>query len=101
MSELLRFLENEVQIAALLFMAAVYTVRLVWLFRFRSRKERTFAEGREAAGIGRSLLRIAAPGPGEAPHRDRVARVCGRHLLVEDLGPVEQPHRQRAFSLEQ
>ena len=64
MSEFLRFLENEVQIAALIFMAAVYTVRLVWLFRFRSRKERTFAEGREAAGIGRSLLRIAAPGPG-------------------------------------
>jgi hypothetical protein len=66
MSEFLHVLENEVQIAALLFMAAVYSVRLVWLFRFRSRKERTFAEGREGAGIGRSLLSIAAPGPAES-----------------------------------
>ena len=75
MSEFLRFLENEVQIAALIFMAAVYTVRLVWLFRFRSRKERTFAGGREAPGIGRSLLRIAAPGPGETPRRGRLVHI--------------------------
>ena len=61
MSPLLKTLENEVQIAALLFMAAVYTIRLAWLFRFKSRKERTFAEGKEAAGIGRSLLNIAMP----------------------------------------
>ena len=61
MSSLLETLENEVQIAALLFMAAVYVLRLAWLFRFESRKERTFAEGKEAAGIGRSLLNIAMP----------------------------------------
>ena len=61
MSPLLKTLENEVQIAALLFMAAVYSLRLAWLFRFKSRKERTFAEGKEAAGIGRSLLNIAMP----------------------------------------
>ncbi len=66
MSELLRVLENEVQIAALLFMAAVYTVRLVWLFRFRSRKERASAEGSEGAGIGRSLLNIARPRDAES-----------------------------------
>jgi len=61
MSPLLKILENEVQIAALLFMAAAYTIRLVWLFRFKSRKERTYAEGKEGAGIGRSLLNIALP----------------------------------------
>lgn len=66
MSELLRVLENEVQIAALLFMAAVYTVRLVWLFKFRSRKERASAEGSEGAGIGRSLLNIARPRDAES-----------------------------------
>jgi hypothetical protein len=69
MSELLRVLENEVQIAALLFMAAVYAVRLVWLFRFRSRKERTSAEGSEAAGIGRSLLNIARPRDAESSRK--------------------------------
>jgi nitrate reductase gamma subunit len=61
MSPLLKTLENEVQIVALLFMAAVYGLRLVWLFRFKSRKERTFAEGSAAAGIGHSLLNIAMP----------------------------------------
>jgi hypothetical protein len=52
MSDLLRFIENEVQIAALLFLALVYAARLIWIFRFRSRKERTFAAGREAKGVG-------------------------------------------------
>jgi hypothetical protein len=66
MSEFLRMIENEVQISALLFMAAVYTVRIVWLFRFRSRKERASAEGRAGAGIGRSLLKIAMPGAVES-----------------------------------
>ncbi|HEX2695404.1 MAG TPA: hypothetical protein VHP61_06595 [Acidobacteriota bacterium] len=66
MSEFLRVLENEVQIAALLFLAAVYTVRLAWLFRFRSRKERASAEGRAGAGIGRSLLNIARPRDAES-----------------------------------
>jgi hypothetical protein len=83
MSEFLRFLENEVQIAALLFMASVYVVRLVWLFRFRSRKERTFAEGRAAAGIGRSLLRIASPGPGEPPGKRSVVHA---QFIVFHLG---------------
>ncbi len=38
MSDLLKFLENEVQIAALLFLALIYVGRLVWLFRFKSRR---------------------------------------------------------------
>jgi nitrate reductase gamma subunit len=61
MSGLLKFVENEAQIAALLFLAFVYTLRLVWLFRFHSRKERTFAAGSEAEGIGYSLMNVAMP----------------------------------------
>jgi hypothetical protein len=61
MSPFLRLLENEVQIAALGFMAAVYAVRLIWLFRFKTSRERTFAAGREGAGIGYSLLNVGLP----------------------------------------
>ena len=61
MSDLLKFVENEVQITALAFLAVVYTVRLIWIFRFRSRKERTFAVGSEAGGVGYSLLNVAMP----------------------------------------
>ncbi|HVP91427.1 MAG TPA: hypothetical protein VMS75_09435 [Terriglobales bacterium] len=57
----LRLLENEVQIAALLFMAVVYSFRLLWIFRFRARRERTFPAGSEAAGIRYSLLNIMMP----------------------------------------
>ncbi len=69
MSEFLRVIENEVQIAALLFMAAVYAVRLVWLFRFRSRKERASAEGRAGAGVGLSLMNIARPRDAESSRK--------------------------------
>jgi len=60
-SATLKFLENEVQIAALLFMAVVYAVRLVWILRFEFRRERTFPAGSEAAGIGFSLMNVAMP----------------------------------------
>jgi hypothetical protein len=60
-SKLLRLVENEVQIVALVFLAVVYTARLLWLFRFRSRKERTMAAGREAEGIAYSLMNVAMP----------------------------------------
>jgi hypothetical protein len=62
MSPFLRTLENEVQLAALTFMAVVYAVRLAWLFRFRSSRERTFAAGSERAGIAMSLLNVGMPG---------------------------------------
>lgn len=61
MSNLLRLIENEVQLAALAFLAVVYAVRLIWIFRFRSRKERTFAAGSEAGGVGYSLMNAAMP----------------------------------------
>lgn len=61
MSDFLKILENEVQIAALAFMAVVYAVRLAWIFRFRSRKEMTLAAGSARAGAGYSLMNIAMP----------------------------------------
>jgi nitrate reductase gamma subunit len=61
MSGFLRILENEVQIAALAFMALVYIGRLAWIFRFRTRRDRTFAVGRESAGAGYSLMNVAMP----------------------------------------
>jgi nitrate reductase gamma subunit len=46
MSELLHFAEHPLQEGALLFMAAVYTLRLIWLLRFKAGKERQAATGR-------------------------------------------------------
>ena len=40
MSPFLQTLENEVQLACLAFLAVVYAVRLAWLLRFRSTRER-------------------------------------------------------------
>jgi len=69
MSEFLRILENEVQIAALVFLALVYAGRLVWLFRFKNRKDRTFAAGSGGAGAGYSLMNIAMPGAMESTRK--------------------------------
>jgi len=69
MSETLRLMENEVQLAALAFMAVVYILRVVWLLRFRRTKERTFPEGSAAAGERLSLINIALPGAMESTRR--------------------------------
>jgi hypothetical protein len=69
MSDFLRILENEVQIAALAFLAVVYGFRLAWLFRFRSRRDRTFPAGRASAGAGYSLLSVVRPGAMESTRR--------------------------------
>ena len=61
MSGFLRILENEVQLLALIFLVLVYLFRLVWLFKFRSRKERTFPVGKTGRGIARSLMNVAMP----------------------------------------
>jgi hypothetical protein len=66
MSPFLRLLENEVQIAALFFMAAVYVLRLRWLFRFRAPVEKTTPLGSERAGIAYALAGIALPGSTES-----------------------------------
>ena len=54
-------MENEVQVAALAFMAVVYAIRLIWLFHFKSKKERSWPLGRPGAGIAFSLMNIALP----------------------------------------
>jgi len=69
MSGFLKILENEVQIAALIFMAIVYILRLAWIFRFRTRRDRTFAAGRESRGAGYSLMNIAMPGAMESTRK--------------------------------
>ena len=69
MSAFLRILENEVQIAALFFMAAVYALCLNWIFRFRPAKERTREEGSEKAGLVYSLTCVARPLAMEATRR--------------------------------
>jgi nitrate reductase gamma subunit len=61
MSHLLYLLENEVQLFALAFLGIVYTLRLVWLFRFQSRKERTYPAGNAGKGVALSLLNVAMP----------------------------------------
>ncbi|MGD8395615.1 MAG: hypothetical protein PVF43_09080 [Candidatus Eiseniibacteriota bacterium] len=45
MSELLHFAEHPLQEGALLFMALVYTLRLIWLLRFKAGGERQAATG--------------------------------------------------------
>jgi len=70
MSDMLRLIENEVQLAALAFLGLVYIVRLIWIFRFASRKERTFAAGSQGAGIRRSLANIAMPWAMESTRKD-------------------------------
>jgi nitrate reductase gamma subunit len=69
MSKALSVLENEVQIAALLVMTAVYLLRLTWLFRFRSAPERTYPAGSAAAGVAWSMLNVAMPWAMESTRR--------------------------------
>jgi hypothetical protein len=69
MNTLLRFFENELQIACLAFMAAVYMARLAWIFRFKTRRDLTFAAGDDRAGAGYSLMNIAMPGAMESTRK--------------------------------
>ncbi|MFH2012533.1 MAG: hypothetical protein ABIJ37_07545 [Pseudomonadota bacterium] len=61
MSEFLRILEDEVQIVALAFMAMVYTIRLIWMFRFKAGKEVTTSVGSPRVGAVYSLMNVAMP----------------------------------------
>lgn len=61
MSEFLRILEDEVQIVALLFMATVYTIRLIWMFRFKAGKEVTEPVGSPRVGVAYSMMNVAMP----------------------------------------
>jgi nitrate reductase gamma subunit len=61
MSDFLYILENEVQIFALSFLGIVYVIRVIWLLRFQSRKERTYPAGSKRSGILYSMMNIAMP----------------------------------------
>ena len=64
-SPLLQFAENSLQIAALVFMAVVYALKIRWILRFPAGKDRQAPRGNgvsgAAAGARRSLLAIAMP----------------------------------------
>ncbi len=61
MSELLRILENEIQIAALSFLGIVYLFRIIWLLRFTYRRERTYPAGSARTGVIYSMMNVAMP----------------------------------------
>lgn len=65
MSELLHFSENELQEYALLIMACVYTLRIVWLLHFKAGRERQAPTGQfrttKTKGIVYSWMNVAMP----------------------------------------
>ncbi|MCJ7580110.1 MAG: hypothetical protein MUP98_06200 [Candidatus Aminicenantes bacterium] len=61
MSEFLSLLENDVQLVALSIFGTIYIIRLIWLFSFKSQKEKTFSAGNSSKGIAYSLLNVAMP----------------------------------------
>ena len=65
MSELLRFSENELQEFALLVMACVYILRIIWLLHFKAGRERQAPTGQfrtnTRKGIVYSWMNIAMP----------------------------------------
>lgn len=69
MSPLLRLLENEVQIIALIFLATVYIFRILWVLRFATTRERTRPAGRERGAVAYSLLNISMPWSMESTRR--------------------------------
>jgi hypothetical protein len=56
MSELLHFAETRLQEGALIFMALVYTARIIWLLRFKAGKERQPASGHQATTPKKGFL---------------------------------------------
>ncbi len=64
-SPMLSFAENELQVAALLFMAAVYALKIRWILSFPAGRDRQAPSGNStpggAGGARRSLLAIAEP----------------------------------------
>lgn len=61
MSDFLDILANEVQIIALSFLGIVYLIRVIWLFKFPSQRERTYPAGSENLGIFLSMMNVAMP----------------------------------------
>jgi nitrate reductase gamma subunit len=74
MSETLHFAAHTLQEVALGIMAVVYTIRLIWLFRFKGGKERQPETGlpgtTKAKGIMYSWLNVAMPWAMESTRRN-------------------------------
>jgi len=60
-SDTTRFIMDELQIAALLFMAVVYALKIRWILSFKAGRERTPARGEHARGIRYAFTTLALP----------------------------------------
>lgn len=56
MSEALHFAEHTLQEVALLTMACVYTIRLIWLFRFKAGRDRQAPTGLPDTTVGKGII---------------------------------------------
>ena len=56
MSDLLRFSEHTLQEAALVFMALVYTARIVWFLRFKAGVERQAPTGAPSTTAAKGIV---------------------------------------------
>ncbi len=79
MSDSLHFASHRLQEIALVFMATVYTTRLIWMFRFKAGKERQQKTGlpdtSKKKGIVYSLFNIAMPWAMESTRRQSLVYV--------------------------
>jgi len=85
--EISRFTEvlmDQVQLAALAFMAIVYVLKVRWILRFRATVERTPARGSHAKGIGYAFATLALPWelPSTRVHWYRWVEFAVFHLAV-------------------
>lgn len=70
MSELLKTLENEVQLFALAFLGVAYLIRLIWTLHFRASQEMAYAIGAPHIGAAYSLMNVFMPWTMESARED-------------------------------
>lgn len=89
MSDFLHFSEHTLQEVALLIMATVYTLRLIWLMRFKAGKERQAPTGIGSVKPNKSIiyswLNIGMPGSMES---SRTKKFLYAQFVVFHLGVV-------------
>ena len=61
MSELLRWVENDLQLLALSFLDLAYLLRIIWLLRYPASRDRQAPSGSRAKGVLYSWANIAMP----------------------------------------
>ena len=79
-----KFIMDELQIAALAFMAIVYFLKIRWLFQFKATKERTPARGDHSQGVRYALATLAMPWeiPGTRLHWIHYIEFAVFHIAV-------------------